>query len=531
MSPRAVLVLFGFVLVVSTGCQPAPPGAPAPQAAAPLAAPPPPPSVIPPAAPPPQAAAANNAPAANAFAPGAALPDDPVEIARQSLAALREKVQLISSVHDLDSAKAVAGTFPAASARHRQLSDKLGNRLLTDDVRQQIETEIKPEEQELGTSWAKEYHRVAFIPGAWENMHPELMPYADMTVLPEDADGLEREAVRMLTQAIELSRQVTDANKAAEVSPRYRVATCRLSPVLTKLNLARGGSGAREVHSDQIRGLRLAFDAERKRASAIEGAYAALVHGEQSPAGGTAAAAANRTPSSGLPAEIDQILGELRSAEIPRIRNGVIRLGGMKPGPGREAVGAELLKLLEFEPVRGSAVEAMKQGWLGLDQIPELRDALGRLQDRGLRYSLAEGMSRIDGLDQESIAFLATIFDESPGDAVRVLRNLGPAAEPVVHPYAASPSAEVRKAVCEVLRDIGTEASLTTLQGLTEDGDRGVADKAREAIREIGKPTSQRPYLRDRQYSSAVDAIVVPARRFSQFSRQDSRHPDRPTWP
>ena len=72
-------------------------------------------------------------------------------------------------------------------------------------------------------------------------------------------------------------------------------------------------------------------------------------------------------------------------------------------------------------------------------------------------------MSRIDGLDQESIAFLATIFNESPGDTVRVLRNLGPAAEPAVHPYAASPRAEVRKAVCEVLRDIGTEASLPTL--------------------------------------------------------------------
>ena len=56
-----------------------------------------------------------------------------------------------------------------------------------------------------------------------------------------------------------------------------------------------------------------------------------------------------------------------------------------------------------------------------------------------------------------------------------------------------------RVAVCEVLRDIGTEASLPTLQGLTEVGDRGVADKAREAIREIGKPADQRPYPRDRR--------------------------------
>jgi hypothetical protein len=303
----------------------------------------------------------------------------------------------------------------------------------------------------------------------------------------------------MITQAIELSRQVTNATKAAEVSPRYRVATCRLSPVLTKLNLARGGSGAREVHSDQIRGLRLAFDAERKRVSAIEGAYAALVHGEQSPAGGTVAAGANRTPSSGLPAEIDQILGELRSAEIPRIRNAVIRLGGMKPGSGRDEIGAELIKLLAFEPVRGSAVEAIKQGWLGPGQIPLLRDAMPRLQDRGMRYNLAEGMSRMDGLDQESIEFLATIFEESPGDAVRVLRNLGPAAEPAIHPYAASTRVEIRKAVCEVLRDIGTQASLPTLQELTEDQDRGVADKAREAIREIGKPNSQRPVFRDRR--------------------------------
>lgn len=498
LSP-ALIILIGLVLVISSGCQPAPQSTPSPQSSGPPA-PPPPPGVIAetsPPPPPPPIAGGNQT--TSSVASIAAIPDDPVELTRLSLEALTEKVRLISSVHDLESAKAVSSTFPDLNTRHRLLSEKLGNRLLTDDVRQRIEAEFKQQQQELEKAWAKEYHRVAFIPGAWEHMHLELTPYADMTVLPEDAEGLEREAVRMLTQAIELSRQATDAEKALEISPRYRVATCRLSAVLTKLNVARGGTGAREAHSPQIRDLRQILDAERKRVSAFPGGHDALVYGELPRADAQHAASGIHSLTTTQPAETDQVLQDLRSGDVPRVRNAVVRLRGMEPGPGREAIGAEVIKFLDFEPVRGSAVEAIKHGWFGHDQIPQLREAMARLEDRGFRYSLAEGISRMNDLEPETIEFLATLFNESPGDAVRVLRNVGPAAEPAILRYADSPQVEVRKTVCELLRDIGTEASLATLQKLAQDRDRGVADKAREAIREIGKPVSQRPGLRDRQ--------------------------------
>jgi hypothetical protein len=486
----AALVSMELVLAICGGCQPASRPAPAPQIGGPPAAPPP-PGVVQGSAP----AAATATPAA---VPALAVPEDPVELARLSLAALAEKVRLIASVHDLDSARAVSREFPAVDARHRQLSEKLGNRLLSEEARQQIDAEFGPQERELGAAWAKEYHRVAFIPGAWEYMHPQLTPFADLTVMPQDPEGLEREATRMLTTAIDLLRQATDANQALEVSPRYRVSTCRLSSVLTKLSAARGGTGVREVLSPQIVALRRVFDDERKRMGAVAGAHDALLYGEPPSPGGSGAASLAQSFLGGKPSATDQVLQDLRSGEVPRVRNAVVLLGGMQPGGDREAIGAELIKLLDFEPARGSAVEALKHGWFARNQIPQIRDAMARQEDRGYRYSLAEGISRTADPEPQTIEFLARLFAESPGDAVRVLRNVGPAAEPVAQQYAGHPQVEVRIAVCELLRDIGTEASLPTLQKLAQDPDRGVADKAQEAVREIGKPLNQRPHLRDR---------------------------------
>src|SRR5688572_24057168 len=43
--------------------------------------------------------------------PDEPLPDDPLELARAALAAQTERVRLISSITDIESAKAVAGTY------------------------------------------------------------------------------------------------------------------------------------------------------------------------------------------------------------------------------------------------------------------------------------------------------------------------------------------------------------------------------------------------------------------------------------
>jgi hypothetical protein len=192
-------------------------------------------------------------------------------------------------------------------------------------------------------------------------------------------------------------------------------------------------------------------------------------------------------------------LYQKRSQDRTRIINALNRLPHTSPDPAHATIAAEVLPLLEFEPVRGSAAETIKRGWFSPRQIPEIRAAISKLEDRGYRYMLAEGIARTPDLDADNIAFLATLFDEEPGQAVSVLRIVGPASETVAHEYALSPKVDVRKCVCELLKDIGSEASIPVLQKLSQDTDRGVSAKAQEAIREIGKPIDQRPHLRDRR--------------------------------
>jgi hypothetical protein len=438
----------------------------------------------------PPAAAANPAAAAPH---DIELPDDPVELSRLSNEVHREKIRLIASVQDLATAQAVAGTFPAVNERHRLIEEKLGNRLLSAAMKQQLERDFKAERDQLLGEYSKEYVRVAFIPGAWEHMHPELAPLADMTVIPQDAQGLNREAVRMLTESLNILRQVTDVNKALELSPRYRVATCRIGSVLGRLHVALGG-GNREMQSPQVRELRRLREEELRRLGAIDGAHAALERGQRPTAVAISQPAAPANQS-----ETDRIVGELKSQDQRRVTNALNPLQETTPAAGHEAIGAEALRLLDYESLRLSAAEAIRRGWFSSQQIPQIREAMGRQQDRGVAYMLAEGISRTPNLDTENIEFLARLFDENPGKAVAVLRNVGPAAQAAIFPYANSPSEEVRQCVCEALRDIGLDESLPTLQTLTQDPHPGVVSKAKEAIREIGRPVSERTHLRQRQ--------------------------------
>ncbi len=98
--------------------------------------------------------AANSAPPVAAPAPADDLPDDPVELTRLSNEIHREKIRLIASVQDLETAKAVCGTFPAVNERHRSIEEKLGNRLLSADMKQQLERDFKAERDQLRGEYA-----------------------------------------------------------------------------------------------------------------------------------------------------------------------------------------------------------------------------------------------------------------------------------------------------------------------------------------------------------------------------------------
>ncbi|HUE73530.1 MAG TPA: hypothetical protein VMP01_21820 [Pirellulaceae bacterium] len=422
------------------------------------------------------------------------LPDDPVELSRLANEVHREMVRLIASVQDLASAKAVAGTFPAVDARHRRIEKKLGSRLLSAEMKQQLERDFKAERDRLLGEYSKEYVRVAFIPGAWEHMHPELTPLADMTVIEQDAAGLEREATRLLSESLAILRQVTDVNKALALSPKYRVATCRLGPILSRLHVALGG-GVNERQPPQVRELRRQRDEELRRLMSIHGAGDALAHGER-PA---TTASIPRIAANPQQSETDQVVAALRSQDRTQIINTLNQLRETLPEVGHEPIGAEVIRLFNFEPVAGSALEAIKRGWFSPRQIPELKASIPKFKATNRHYILYDGISRTPNLDRQNIDFLASLFDENPGIAVSVLRNVGPAAQESIFPYGTSTKVEVRQCVCEALKDIGLEASLPTLEKLSQDSHPGVSSKAKEAIREIGRPVSERTHLRQRQ--------------------------------
>lgn len=440
--------------------------------------PPPAPSVSPPSA----------AAATSSTARSPAASSDPIATHRQLIEALKAKVQLIAAVQDVASARAVSDRFPEAERRHRELDGQFRNSLLTDLQRQEIAQQFGSQLAELEKSWNEQYVRVVLIPGAWEHMNPELAPFADLTVYPEDAAGLESAVVGLLQKAIEIQRQVTNVETAKELSARYRASIARIGVLLARLNKARGVPGGQEADSPTVRQLRREFDAEWQRIARLSDA-ARVLNGE----GVRAVVAVDST------ADWAPLLTELRSGDQVRVRNTLNQMGSLQPPPAwKVEVFPDVVKLLEFEPVRGSAVELLKKGWFGPDQVATVFEVADGLSDNGLKEDLYEGISRLPNLGTAEIERLAALFPTSTGRTVQLLRNVGPNAEPVAQSFAGHEKEGVRIGVCEVLRDIGSPASAEVLQKLAEDPDRGVASKANEALREIAKPDSQRPHLRDR---------------------------------
>lgn len=190
-----------------------------------------------------------------------------------------------------------------------------------------------------------------------------------------------------------------------------------------------------------------------------------------------------------------RLLLELQSGDEVRVRNAILKLSEFPPGPGREVIGAELVKLLPHEKVRGSAVDAIRQGWLGREQIPLVQEAMTKIRDRGMQGQLVVGISKFPDLNDETIEWISEYYNVDHGSTVESWRNIGPRAEPFIYKYLKHSQADKRKDACKVLGEIGTAASLPYLERMLNDRDRGVVAEASKAILEIQKPADQRNVL------------------------------------
>lgn len=92
------------------------------------------------------------------------------------------------------------------------------------------------------------------------------------------------------------------------------------------------------------------------------------------------------------------------------------------------------------------------------------------------------GEAKVDPFSVERVA--ARIGDQ-PDAALRILRQHGPAAEPVVAPLLASTDAQVARTAAVYLADFGTAASLPQFRKAAGSADPTIADAARKALRRL----------------------------------------------
>jgi HEAT repeat protein len=181
---------------------------------------------------------------------------------------------------------------------------------------------------------------------------------------------------------------------------------------------------------------------------------------------------------------VSKALAELQSGS----GGGADRLRQMSPVAGRktEVVGAltRFLNTSNDDGARQNAVRALAL-WGGKDSVLVLT---AKLQDKNLGVRNAAIEALADLKDARAAHGLARLLPTIDGDnAAKALRQIGSAAEPAVWPYLRyEEKDDTKKLACNLVEEIGTNASITHLQTLIRR-DKGsvkeAAIKARDAIR------------------------------------------------
>jgi hypothetical protein len=198
------------------------------------------------------------------------------------------------------------------------------------------------------------------------------------------------------------------------------------------------------------------------------------------------AAALAQGPWPWLPdAVVDELLAELRSDGGGRAKAAAERLAEAAANARQIEVARALEPLLASKQTQEAAVWALAR-WGDKDSVPGLirlleepfaardlvMDALVALKDPRAIQPIARRVS--DGWDR--------------GKALKSLRAFGSAAEPAVLELLADKNIFLQQEACNMLRDIGTPASLDALQKLAADNRQPILQQAaRAAIQAIGK--------------------------------------------
>jgi len=167
-------------------------------------------------------------------------------------------------------------------------------------------------------------------------------------------------------------------------------------------------------------------------------------------------------------ADVRQAQADLRSSDSGRRNRAAQRLRDAAPiDSRRDAVTKALVTLLNDRDggVRNAVIQALGV-WGDKDAAAALTNRLN--DDRyGSRGELFEALGRIEP-DQATAKAMAEWLNKDAGQASRVLRAMGPVAEPALLEFVTSAAdAHSREEACRVLKDIGTSQSVPVLKTLS----------------------------------------------------------------
>jgi S1-C subfamily serine protease len=181
-------------------------------------------------------------------------------------------------------------------------------------------------------------------------------------------------------------------------------------------------------------------------------------------------------------ADAGRFIADLKSADQEIRKFTAERLAKTKPEVRRDEVSKALVAQLTDNDifVRGALVKAIWI-WGTAENIPDLM-ALFDHKDIFVRAQSMEAAAGLkDTRTAEPIAaHLTSGFDR--GAAGKALKIIGPKAEAAALKYLDHTDPWVRREVCLVLREIGTQASAAALENATRDSNQMVANEARKAL-------------------------------------------------
>jgi HEAT repeat protein len=178
-------------------------------------------------------------------------------------------------------------------------------------------------------------------------------------------------------------------------------------------------------------------------------------------------------------------LFDLKSPSDRKRREALTRLKEMQPNPKSQEIIQALQPFVNGNDVflRGDAFEALA-AVATMENVPFLLQALS--ENKFPHRAAVRALGRIK--DERALGALIENLHPSGerNDAIRALINFGPAAEKSLIPRVNDPDAWLSAAVCEVLKETGTPASLPVLEELAAKKDDGLAvPKAIEAVKAI----------------------------------------------